>query len=185
MEVIPAFHTGQRVRRRLTQYVNAAPTPPGYHVSASEHAGNRLCGNSKWDWIFTSLSHYNPLLCEGDHMCQVLLRWASGDQVPAALLHYCSAAGPWVRVPSLALWFDRCPVRVARIRAETRNRLLNDSVDYQTSLIVANIDTLPERREIRVNSNVFRRTGSRQQLTAPQPAARSTRQWHYQQSAKR
>jgi len=79
MEVIPAFHTGQRVRRRLTQYVNAAPTPPGYHVSASEHAGNRLCGNSKWDWIFTSLSHYNPLLCEGDHMCQVLLRWASDD----------------------------------------------------------------------------------------------------------
>jgi len=46
--------------------------------------------------------------------------------------------------------------------------------DYQTSLIVAGIDTA--RKVGSVNGEVLQETGSRQQLIAPQPAAQSMRQ---------
>jgi len=85
---------------------------------------------------------------------------------------------------SLAVWFDRCPVRPTVIRAETRNsyrlprRRLADFIDCRWHGHTA-------RKARIVNGEVLQETGSRQQLIAPQPAARSTRQWHYQQSAKR
>ena len=83
---------------------------------------------------------------------------ASGcpDHGPAALLHYCSAAGPWVRVSSLALWFDRCPVWPVQIHAETRNSYCLPDADYLPSLIVPGIDTLRERREV-LTAKFFKR----------------------------
>ena len=70
------------------------------------------------------------------------------DHGPAALLHYCSAAGPWVCVSSLALWFDRCPVWPVQIHAEMRNSYCLPDANYLPSLIVPGIDTLRERREV-------------------------------------
>jgi len=52
-------------------------------------------------------------------------------------------------------------------------RIVYPDADYQTSLIVVGIDTL---REVLTAKFFERQINSRQQLIAPQPAARSTRQ---------
>jgi len=54
----------------------------------------------------------------------------------------------------------------------------------QTSLIVAGIDTLRERREL-LTAKFFKRQVLANNSLLHSLLAQSTRQWHYQQSAKR
>jgi len=75
----------------------------------------------------------------------------------------------WHSGLTTALW-------LARADAEAHHAHHLSWRHYQTSLIVAGIDKLDERREVLMAK--FLKTCSRQQLSTAQPTPWTTRQWH-------